>query len=131
MRRYARKLTPLLWVVALALVGVRTSGAHLHLCFDGQEPRSSLHVADSEATCHDRAVPKGPAHQDEDVDVDALGALVAKKGANVDPLCPIAVAVVVFSLSPPPVGVVDELTAPSLAPKQPYLFLPVLRGPPA
>jgi hypothetical protein len=119
-------------VVALALVGVRTSGAHLHLCFDGQEPRSSLHLADSEATCHDRAVPQGSAHQDqdEDVDVDALGAVVAKKDVNTDSVYPIAVAVVVFSLSPPPVGVVDELTAPSLAPKRPYLFLPLLRGPP-
>ena len=87
-------------------------------------------MADSEATCHDRAVPQGPPHQDEDVDVDALGAVVAKKGANTDPVYPIAVAAVVFSLSPPPVGVVDELTAPSLAPKRPYLFMPLLRGPP-
>ena len=129
MLRFAKRLTPLLWVVALALVGVRTSGAHLHLCFDGQEPHSSLHVADSEATCHDAGAPQS-AHQDQDVDVDALGAVLAKKDVHTDSVYPVAFAAIVFSLSPLPVGVVDVLTAPSLAPKKPYLFLPPMRGPP-
>lgn len=129
MRRYAKKLTPVFWVLALALVGVRTSGAHLHLCFDGQEPRSSLHVADSEPTCPGAAVSQVP-HQDEDIDVGALAAVLAKKGAHADPVYPVSFAAVVFSLSPPPLGLADVLTAPSLAPKQPYLFLPLMRGPP-
>ncbi|TXH04486.1 MAG: hypothetical protein E6R07_07415 [Nevskiaceae bacterium] len=34
-------------LLCIALLVVRVGGAHLHLCFDGQEPSASIHLADA------------------------------------------------------------------------------------
>lgn len=127
MRRYIQSMTPLLWVIAFALLMVRTADAHVHLCFDGQEPRSSFHVSDPEPVCHK----DDGTHQDRDV--DALGAALVKKSAQADAVGPLPVIEVVLFLLPPQGGTdyEHELTTQNPAPKLPELFLPLLRGPPA
>lgn len=128
MRRRLQSLSPVLWVVALALLIVQTSDAHVHLCFDGQEPRSSLHVSDSSAVCHKGEDYSDGTHQDQDV--DAVGAALAKKEAPVDVLGPLFVASFVLLILPPERGVPQEVTEQNPSPKLPDLFLPLLRGPP-
>lgn len=60
------------WLIALiglSVVSVRVSGAHLHLCRDGQEPPAAVHVSDAgvHEGHHDRAdVP----HADLDVPLE-------------------------------------------------------------
>lgn len=117
-------MTSLLWVVAFALIIVRTADAHVHLCFDGQEPRSSLHVLDRTLGCHKN----GGSHQD--TDVDALGAAAAKKSAQAEPVAPVPFVNVVLLLLPPPRGMSYEPTIQNPSPRLPELFLPLLRGPP-
>jgi hypothetical protein len=74
-----QSMIPMLWVVAFALLAVRVSDAHLHLCFDGQEPRNSLHVSG-------HAVHHAPTdHSDEHIDADiSLVATMAAKVAKID-----------------------------------------------
>lgn len=60
------------WVVslcALAFLAASVLGTHMHLCFDGQEPPSSLHVLDGEHLDHHA----GEAQAHDDLDVDLLG----------------------------------------------------------
>lgn len=118
-------MTPLLWVIAFALLMVRTADAHVHQCFDGQEPRSSLHFADPAPFCHEN----DGSHQDQDV--DAVGAMLAKKDAQADTVGPLPVIDAILLLLPPPQRGVDrDLSTQDPAPKLPELFLPLLRGPP-
>lgn len=125
MRRHVQSMTPLLWVIAFALLVVRTADAHVHLCFDGQEPRSSFHVSDRAGVCHK----DDSTHQDQDV--EALGAVLAKKAAQAEALGPPPLTDIVLLLLPPPRGTDHELTIQNPSPKLPDLFLPLLRGPPA
>lgn len=53
--------------LCIAILVVRVGGAHLHLCLDGQEQTSALHVG-SDNLVHDQ-IESGPAHQDYDVDL--------------------------------------------------------------
>jgi hypothetical protein len=81
------------WILALftvAFLVARVTGAHLHLCLDGSEPLAQLHVSDVSEVDHHHAAehslpdPHGAVgadvHSDshDDVDVDALGNVVAK-----------------------------------------------------
>jgi hypothetical protein len=130
MHRRLKSLSPMLWVVALALLVVQASDAHMHLCFDGQEPRSSLHMSsDRTAVCHEGDDYADGTHQDQDV--DAIGAALAKKEAPIHVLGPLFVASFVLPIMPPQRGVPQEVTEQNPTPKLPYLFLPLLRGPPA
>lgn len=125
MRRHLQSMTPLLWVVALALLAVRMADAHVHVCFDGQEPRSRIHVSDPAPFCHE----SDGTHRDQDM--DAQGAVLAKKSAGADTLGPLPVADLVLFLLPLQRGSTDhELTTQNPSPKLPELFLPLLRGPP-
>jgi hypothetical protein len=127
MRRYFQRWSGLLWVALLALVIVRTADAHMHLCLEGDVQRSSVHISDTTAVC-DSEDDSQTEHQDQDVDV--FGAVLAKKAADADALdLPVAVHVV-LSLLPLEPGVVPDAATEDPAPKLPYLFLPLLRGPP-
>jgi hypothetical protein len=128
MHRRLKSLSPMLWVVALALLVVQTSDAHVHLCFDGQEPRSSLHVSDRATLCHEGDDYADGTHQDQDVDVG--GAALVKKEVPVDVPAPV-LANLVPLLLPPQCGVAQQVIEQNPSPKLPYLFLPLLRGPPA
>jgi hypothetical protein len=128
MRRLAKSLSPMLWMLAFALlIVVRTSDAHVHLCFDGQEPPSSLHFEDTPG--HHQAEDSQAAHQDQDV--DAVNPALVKKAAQAADIGPLPVVAVVLMLLPPDRGVERAITQRDPAPKLPYLFLPLLRGPPA
>jgi len=128
MRRHIKRLTPVLWVVALSFVGMRIAGAHVHLCFDGQEQPSTLHLADAGIICHDDG---GPAEPHQDRDVDALGTALAKKDAHDHTLDAPVFANAVLALLAPPQGNDSSFVAldtPSV--NRPYLHRPQLRGPP-
>ena len=129
MRSFVRKLTPILWAVAIALIGVRTTGAHLHLCLDGSEPYASVRVSDSEVAS-DRGAHAQGTHQDQDV--DAVGtATFAKKHAQDHTAVVVDVVHAVVALVPPPQRVRGDAEPQSLVPRLPDLFRPPLRGPPA
>ena len=60
------------WPAALAVLfaGLTNAHAHVHYCFDGQEPPAAVHLTDS--TDHDHEVPghsEGAEHEDLDLDV--------------------------------------------------------------
>jgi hypothetical protein len=50
------------------LLGLRFGSVHLHLCFDGQEPATAVHVADAGFEHHDDV---GAPHDDENVEIAA------------------------------------------------------------
>ena len=102
----------------------------MHLCFDGQEPPSSLHIFDGMAACH-ASGGSDRSHEDLDVDVDVLGAALTKKDASDQNVEPAPIADVVLLLLPPPRGdVIHDITAYVPKVNRPYLHLPPLRGPP-
>ncbi|MFL6602621.1 MAG: hypothetical protein ACJ8R9_14990 [Steroidobacteraceae bacterium] len=69
----------------------RVSGTHLHLCFDGGEPRSSLHlIEDGNADLH-----FGANSSHEDLDVSAVGNVLVKQDTLGVSLLPILVAAVI------------------------------------
>lgn len=129
MRRYFQSWSSLLWVALLALLVVRAGDAHLHLCLDGQsQQRSSVHVSDTSVVCDENEAAEGE-HQDKDVNV--FGAALAKKSADADVLDLPAILPVILLLLPPERGIVHYAATRDPEPKLPYLFLPLLRGPPA
>jgi hypothetical protein len=123
--RRLRSMTSLLWVVALALLVVRTSDAHMHLCLDPKDQGSSLHVADVGPECD---VGSSATHPDRDV--KAVDTALAKKNAEHGDE-PALLPVALFWRVPAP----RQITLPPLAAQavlapQPLHFLPPLRGPP-
>ena len=123
-------MTPFMWVVALALLTVRIADAHVHMCFDGQEAPSSLHVSDPTALCHLPNGSSGGTHQDQDI--DAVGAVLAKKDSQAQSVDPLPIAdIVLLLLAPPRGGVIPDAAPADLTVNRPYLRLPPLRGPPA
>jgi|SRR5687767_3476878 hypothetical protein len=117
-----------LWAMVLAVLTVRASDTHLHLCFDGQEPPRTVHSAD--ASLHDDEHHLGETHADEDFD-PFVGVLLKNSGTDSDVALPLAVAAMVLLLPPasdilPPAF--DPLP-PTTAP--PFYLRPPLRGPPA
>lgn len=125
MTRDLQSMTPLLWVILFAFVLMRTADAHLHLCFDGQESRSSVRVFDHApvSDTNDRSR--------RDQDLDALGAVAVKKIAQAELLGPPRASKVVLFLMPPQHSTESEGSVQNPAPKLADLFLPLLRGPPA
>jgi len=82
----------LLFVACALLIMARVSGTHLHLCFDGGEPRSSVHlVEDGNADFH-----FGANGSHADLDVSVVGNVLVKQdtlGVNLLPIL-IAAAIV-------------------------------------
>jgi hypothetical protein len=64
-----------IWLVIAAVFVGRWEGAHLHLCFDGNEPPAAMHMADG--ATHDDAHHLDTVHVDHDVDM--FGATLLKK----------------------------------------------------
>lgn len=121
-------MTRLLWVVAIALLAVRMTDAHLHMCLDGQEPRSSWHVDDR--GLHHEPSEGNTDHVDTDV---SLGVLLLKAG-KIDsddlPLLLFAAVLLWAVLVPQRRGVLSfDTAAPANAPL--FYLRPPLRGPPA
>jgi hypothetical protein len=130
------------WILAalcLALLVMRVSGAHLHLCFDGSEPPLSYHVADSgvhhtDAHEHEHA---GEAHDagheqaHDDRDLDVGQDLSVKKPAGKDfTLALITFGLLLFLVARPRAFFPTAYQPPSRASPRSYLQ-PPLRGPPS
>src|SRR5437868_14515610 len=89
-----------LWLLTFALLVARWGDAHLHLCFDGQEPVASVHVSD-QASHHDsHETQDAQAHND--TDVNAYGDALAKKSGDTN-LLVLAVALVLLLLPQIPI----------------------------
>jgi hypothetical protein len=119
-------------VVALIFAGLTNAHAHVHYCFDGQEPPATVHLVD--ATDHDHELPghhagerAGADHDDLDVDVPNQALAKSAKYDSpaiapslywaVPPIAPRALALALYDDSPP---------APD-----PHYRHPPSRGPPA
>ena len=118
------------WLVSLlcsVLLLLQVSGAHLHLCFDGQEAPASVHLLD--------AVPdqvpgvSSSQHHDEDVDVESTSLIKNSTAGPGSP--PIQYAAKVLQ------GTAPLLHLVPVGAEQLHNFfdttrlLPPLRGPPA
>ncbi|HET8697936.1 MAG TPA: hypothetical protein VFO94_10645 [Gammaproteobacteria bacterium] len=118
----------MLWIVALAVVGVRLTGAHLHLCLDGSEPFASVRITDEQPAAGggiDHAT-----HDDRDLDVIGAATLAKKDVGDNSADVPV-VDLPVVALLPPPQRIRGEVEPQSPVPRLPPLFHPLLRGPPA
>lgn len=119
----------LLWAVVLAVLTVRMTDTHLHLCFDGQEPPSTVHVADA-SVHHDQEPDDGSAHADKDV--DPFIGTVAKSDDDTQPLFAFIVGTLLtIDLLPPDPAVPAVDRDVPLATDPPFYLRPPLRGPPA
>jgi hypothetical protein len=116
-----------LWLVLIAFVATRLADVHLHLCLDGEEPASAVHMGDG--SVHNDAHHTDTSHADRDVSV--FDAVLLKKQADPnDALIP-ALLLAVLLLLPPPRGADMPRIAAAPAPLRSLLLLkPPLRGPP-
>ena len=64
-----------LTLIALAVIAMPVSGAHLHLCFDGAEAPTTVHATEDGSSHGDPEVDRGH----HDLDVSLQGAALAKK----------------------------------------------------
>lgn len=118
----------LLFLACACLILARVNGTHLHLCFDGSEPRSSIHLAsDAEADLH-----LGAHSPHEDLDVSVVGNVLVKQDAAGIDLLPVLVAALVLLLLIQTTAVRVPLAryAPR-APTSLFELRPPSRGPPA
>jgi hypothetical protein len=124
----SRSARTVLWVVVLAVLTVRASDTHLHFCFDGQEPPTSVHFAD--ASVHHDEHHETQDHADKDYD-PLVGLLSKSVGTDSDVAPPIPVLVLVVLL-PPASDTLPAASDPLLpAATSPLHLRPPLRGPPA
>lgn len=116
----------LLWTLVLAVLVVRASDAHLHLCFDGLEAPTSVHVADASLHHDDHHEEDG--HADKDVD-PLVGALVKSVDSDVHfPALMSASILIPLNASAASRAVVRRQATPAASP---FELRPPLRGPPA
>lgn len=119
----------LLWTVVIAVLAVRLADTHLHLCFDGQEAPTSVHLADA-SVHHDEDHDDGASHADKDIN-PFVGTLV-KSDDDAQPLFAFIVGTLLtIDLLAPDhaVPALDWNTPP--ASHSPFHLRPPLRGPPA
>lgn len=126
MNRLHKSTPHWLLIVLLAVLVTRLGGAHLHLCFDGQEPPATLHTGDTAEHNHHHLDEQ---HSDQDVDV--LGAVLMKKSSgSADMPVLLAVCLVLLLLLPRVLGRWPSAAFYRISPHQPLRLRPPLRGPP-
>jgi hypothetical protein len=113
--------------VALLFAGLTNAHAHVHYCFDGQEPPASVHLVDSMDHVH--AI---PGHHDDDaehndLDVDVPNQALAKACKHDLPAITSHVSPVSFE--PLAGNALATVTDHPAAPNPRYLY-PQPRGPP-
>lgn len=117
----------ILALACLSLLLARLDGAHLHLCFDGNEPATSVHAMDDGyIDLHPEA---GTKHEDQDVSL--VGSLLAKQDKANDLIPILALALVVLALVSQLVRRTPVPAQSLLIPAPLFAFRPPLRGPPA
>ena len=116
------------WPAALAVLfaGLTNAHAHVHYCFDGQEPPAAVHLVDSMDHAHEV-----PGHSDgdehDDLDVDVFNQALTK--ACKHDLPAITSHVWAISFEAPSGNVLGHVTDLPPAPNPRYLH-PQLRAPP-
>lgn len=129
MWRRLRSNPVLLWTLLLAVLAVRIGDTHLHLCFDGLEPATSIHFADA-SVHHDDEHHESETHADQDVN-PFVGTLV-KSDDDSRPVFAYIVGVLLIIqpvLEPSALGPIDPAPLSDTSP--PFHLRPPLRGPPA
>ena len=119
----------LLWTVVLAVLAVRLADTHLHLCFDGQEAPTSVHLADA-SVHHDEDHEDGTGHADKDID-PFVGTLVKSDDDQKPLFAFILGTLLTIDLLAPDHGVLPLDRETPLATHPPFYLRPPLRGPPA
>jgi hypothetical protein len=120
------KLALCLWICAIALVAMRMSGIHLHLCEDGQEAAVAVHLLDG--SLHHVETDADVDHEDRDLNI--FGAAIFKKDNGSADLLPLLGALFLLFVLPrarlfvPPARAIALPLGPELH------FTPPLRGPP-
>ncbi len=114
-------------IVSIAVLAMPVSAAHLHLCFDGNEPPATLHA--SEHGAHHSDSGASAVHHDVDVSL-ASSALAKKYDASLELPGLIASAFVILLMphSGTPISPPDR--AATLVPSPQLRLLPPLRAPP-
>lgn len=115
----------LLLLLGVALLFTRLGGAHLHLCFDGLEPASSLHFIDSGQHADHHA---GEEHDDRDVSLIA-DALAKPIKLSLE----VALLLVLMGFGAPlfAPAIPRHRFAARITASPPFHLRPPLRGPPA
>ena len=124
------KLAMCLWILAIALVAVRISGVHLHLCPDGQEAPVSVHIFDAPGHHEDGPAQGTDGHEDRDIDVSLSGAALFKKSDVGAAIVPVVTFFVLLVLLPRVATFLPWPSAPALPIGPSAYFRPPLRGPP-
>jgi hypothetical protein len=120
----------LLWTVILAVLTVRLADTHLHLCFDGQEAATSVHLADA-SVHHDDEHEHGTEHADKDIN-PFVGTIVKSSDDDAKPLFALIIGTLLtIDLLPPDQSVPPLDREAPLATSPPFYLRPPLRGPPA
>jgi len=118
----------LLFLALACLIVARVNGTHLHLCFDGNEPRASIHLGeDGEADLH-----FGAQSPHDDLDISLVASVVVKHAsAGIDLLPALVAAIVLFGLLKTTAirAPVARRIGPTLTPT--FELRPPPRGPPA
>lgn len=120
------KLALCLWIFAIALVAMRMSGAHVHLCADGQEAAASVHFLDTSP--HHAADEAAGDHQDRDVDISS--AAIFKKSDTGGDLMPLLFALIILLVLPRVKTFIYPAITVALPVGPRLYFTPPLRGPP-
>lgn len=121
-------MTRLLWVVVIAMLAARMTGAHVHVCVDGQEPPVTLHVEDL-AGQHS-AQHSGQPHNDIDVSVVTEASLKKADDAGGPDVLPLVAAVVLLLIAPPFTRTFLPKERRVRLPPFPAFFLPPAHAPP-
>ena len=120
--RHASKIAAL----AVLFASITGAHAHVHLCFDGQEPPAAVHMDHEGGHAHHGA--EQGKHDDVDVDVDVRDDGVAKSFKPDWPAATTAVFLVLpaaVDVAPPPIAEPGDRRGPD-----PPHTRPLLRGPP-
>ncbi len=118
-----------LWIaiISVAVLAMPVSGAHLHLCLDGNEPAATMHSTDDGV--HHEEGGASPVHRDVDVSVTS-SALAKKLDGSFDLSGLVAVAFIVLRIPVErAVTAFPESTTPILI-RSIAELRPPLRGPP-
>lgn len=127
MLRNHRLRVCLLALLCIAVLVGRVGGAHVHLCLDGNEPPSDLHVFDL-GQHHDAADSREPHH---DVDVALVGDLIAKSKLQWQlPVALLAALVLLLELLHRSRQLPARQRARPFLPPPPLFLRPPLCGPP-
>jgi len=118
----------LLFLACTCLILARLNGTHLHLCFDGSEPPTSIHLLDDGDT--DFHFGANSPHQD--LDVSLVGNVIVKHDtAGVDLLPALVAAIVLLGLLQAIAVRLPLARHPVPAPTSIFELRPPTRGPPA